>query len=185
MNDNKFKLPDPEILYAYTDETPDILKRIIKKRRANFGKKVLITGSRQNYEIFLPRITKGLLNVFMSYSSIIVGDAKGVDAVIVRKCNEMGIPYTCYGISRMGRNPESYGNYKQVEGASNYGKGAYFYRDEVMVELSDVCVAFWNGFSKGTKHTYDYARKLGKPSLLILPEKSDYEPFANEKIEWV
>lgn len=43
-----------------------------------------------------------------------------------------------------------------------HGKAAGFIRNKELVERADVVVAFWDGKSRGTKHTIDLARKAGK-----------------------
>lgn len=39
------------------------------------------------------------------------------------------------------------------------GKSAGYIRNALMVDNATHVLAFWNGVSKGTKHTIDYARK--------------------------
>jgi hypothetical protein len=39
---------------------------------------------------------------------------------------------------------------------------AYAVRDRLMAQGCDFCVAVWNGRSRGTKATFEYARRLGK-----------------------
>lgn len=41
-----------------------------------------------------------------------------------------------------------------------------------MVELCDSVLVFWDGVSKGTKHTIDYANKIGKPVEIITVSES-------------
>lgn len=48
-----------------------------------------------------------------------------------------------------------------------YGRGAPLKRNEKLVELCDVALIIWDGVSKGTKYTIDYASKLGKNVILI------------------
>jgi len=48
-----------------------------------------------------------------------------------------------------------------------YGKAAGMKRNQQIVEASDRIVAFWDGFSKGTKNTIDTAKKLGKGVTVI------------------
>lgn len=40
-------------------------------------------------------------------------------------------------------------------------------RNEEMVRLCDSALIFWDGKSKGTKHTIDYAKKLNKDVMVI------------------
>lgn len=48
-----------------------------------------------------------------------------------------------------------------------YGQGAGFKRNLTIVEKADEVVAFWDGRSKGTKHTMDLAEKAGKLRAVI------------------
>jgi predicted Rossmann fold nucleotide-binding protein DprA/Smf involved in DNA uptake len=40
-----------------------------------------------------------------------------------------------------------------------------------MVDNSDAVIAIWDGGASGTANTVEYARKQGKPVLVIDPEK--------------
>jgi hypothetical protein len=51
----------------------------------------------------------------------------------------------------------------------NLGRRAGFMRNQQIVETADRIVAFWDGESKGTKHTIDLARKAGKSVEVITP----------------
>ena len=44
-----------------------------------------------------------------------------------------------------------------------YGKKAGYLRNIDIIEYSDFVLAFWDGKSKGTKHSIDLAIKSGKP----------------------
>ncbi len=44
-----------------------------------------------------------------------------------------------------------------------YGRSAGIKRNKIMVEVSDYVICFWDGQSKGTKSTIDFARQLNKP----------------------
>lgn len=43
-----------------------------------------------------------------------------------------------------------------------YGRAAPLKRNDLMVNVCNKVLIFWDGKSKGTKHTIDYAKKLGK-----------------------
>lgn len=47
------------------------------------------------------------------------------------------------------------------------GKSAGYRRNEVMAKVADMCIAFWNGESKGTKHMIETMQKLNKPVIII------------------
>lgn len=49
-----------------------------------------------------------------------------------------------------------------------YGRAAPLKRNEEMVDMSDEVLVVWDGISKGTKHTVQYAKKVGKPIKVIL-----------------
>lgn len=40
-------------------------------------------------------------------------------------------------------------------------------RNDQMVNICDCILAFWDGTSKGTKHTIDYAKKMNKPIKIV------------------
>ena len=54
-----------------------------------------------------------------------------------------------------------------------YGKSAPLVRDEEMVEFADVTIAFWDGKSKGTKYTFDFAKKIGRKVIIHLIQEYD------------
>lgn len=47
-----------------------------------------------------------------------------------------------------------------------YGKSAGFKRNKTIVDNSDVVIAFWDGVSKGTRSTIEYARSIKKPVIV-------------------
>ncbi len=48
-----------------------------------------------------------------------------------------------------------------------YRRAAPLKRNDKMVDICDKVLIFWDGISKGTKHTIDYANKIGKPVEII------------------
>lgn len=50
---------------------------------------------------------------------------------------------------------------------ARFGKAAPLKRNEEMVELADMVLAVWDGKIRGTKHTIDYATKIGKQVKVI------------------
>lgn len=48
-----------------------------------------------------------------------------------------------------------------------YGKRAGYIRNEDIIKNSDCVMAFWNGISKGTKHSIDLASKYNKPIKIV------------------
>ena len=48
-----------------------------------------------------------------------------------------------------------------------HGNSAGYLRNAVIVEKADIIVAYWDGESKGTKHTIELAIKQRKPLIII------------------
>lgn len=47
-----------------------------------------------------------------------------------------------------------------------YGKPAGMIRNKEMADLSDACLAIWDGSSPGTKNMIEYYKTLGKPLIV-------------------
>ena len=101
--------------------------------------KVAVIGSRNltNVEIskYIPENTE----------EIISGGARGIDTLAEAWADKNGI-------SKIIIKPE-YEKFK---------RGAPLKRNEKIVELADIIIALWDGKSRGTKFTIDYAKKLKK-----------------------
>ena len=51
--------------------------------------------------------------------------------------------------------------------------GAYYlHRNVEMITMADKVIGFWNGASRGTKFTLDYAKARDKPVILIKDEEN-------------
>ena len=82
--------------------------------------------------------------------TIISGGAKGPDTVAVETAKKRGLAYKVWDAEwRI------------------YGKQAGYIRNHQIVNDCDVLVAFWNGDSKGTRHSIDFADKQGKRVIII------------------
>lgn len=104
--------------------------------------KLLIVGSRSITDYDLS------LYVDESVDLIISGGAAGVDTLAEKYADKKGI-------SKLILRPD----YKR------YGKAAPIIRNKMMVDLCDALIVIWDGKSKGTKHTIDYAQKEKSPLL--------------------
>ena len=106
--------------------------------------KVAVIGSRnlavENIGDYLPE----------GCDEIVSGGARGVDECGARLADKMGIPLTEF-----------------LPDYSKYGRAAPIVRNKQIVEYSDMVIAFWNGSSRGTKFSVDYAKKIGKPVRVI------------------
>ena len=103
--------------------------------------KVAVIGSREfkDYSLLVQFLDKKKI------SKIISGGARGADSLAVQYAKENDIELL-----------EFLPDYKK------HGRGAPLIRNKLIVDASDQVVAFWNGESRGTKYTIDYAKKIGK-----------------------
>lgn len=116
--------------------------------------KVAIVGSRdypdmQVVESFVENLYQGRTERGIEYI-IISGGARGVDTVAQNTAIRLGMKVEIF--------PADW---------ENEGKKAGYLRNIKIVEAADYIVAFWDTKSKGTKHTIDLAKKMGKPCLVF------------------
>ena len=50
---------------------------------------------------------------------------------------------------------------------AKYGRGAPMVRNRQIIDDCDKVLAFWDGKSRGTKYSLDYAESKGKPAKII------------------
>jgi len=81
---------------------------------------------------------------------IVSGGARGVDAAAKLYAGTNGHGYVEY--------PADW---------KTYGRSAGYRRNRDIVANSDAVVAFWDGKSRGTKHSIDIAREMGKPLIIV------------------
>ena len=86
---------------------------------------------------------------------IISGGADGIDQCAVSYAIKNGIAYE-----------EILPDYKK------YGKAAPIIRNKEIVRRADKIIAFWDGKSRGTLFTVNYAKGLGVPCEIILMNKN-------------
>lgn len=111
--------------------------------------KIAIIGSRECEKIDFAGNLEAVLNVSEN-DTIISGGAKGIDTLAANYAKE--------------------NNLNLIEFLPDYkknGRAATFIRNREIVDNSNVVVAFWNGKSKGTKYTLDYARKKNKRIIVV------------------
>lgn len=106
--------------------------------------KIAIIGSRGIKDLSLSKYLNSKL------TEIVSGGAKGVDSIAKKYALENNIKLV-----------EFLPEYEK------YGKYAPIKRNENIVDYSDEILAFWDGTSRGTKYVIDYAKKIGKPILII------------------
>ena len=83
-------------------------------------------------------------------SSVVSGGAKGADTYAREFANKYNLPLTEY-----------------LPEYDKYGKAAPLIRNKLIVDNCDCLIAFWDGQSRGTKFTLDYAKEKGKPIKIV------------------
>ena len=48
-----------------------------------------------------------------------------------------------------------------------YGRAAPLERNRKMVDMADAVLIIWDGHSRGTKYTLEYAKQVNKPTVLV------------------
>ncbi len=120
-----------------------------------------VIGSRSfdNYSLLNNIINDAISKLEDSNITIVSGGAKGAD--------------------KLGHKFAINNNLKYIEYKPDWdkhGKSAGFIRNKLIVDKSDMVIAFWDGSSKGTYHSMTLTKQLNKLLLLV-----DY----NGKIEVV
>lgn len=108
--------------------------------------KLLIAGSRDfhNYNLLKQYIKPEHVSVIIS------GCARGADTLAIQYAKEFNIPVEEY--------PAEW---------DKYGKSAGYKRNKVMVDKATAVIVFWDGESKGTKHTIDLTQAANKPLKIV------------------
>lgn len=107
-----------------------------------------VVGSRNfvNYGIVC-----SILDEYTDITHIVSGGARGADYLGKKYAEEKNLEYIEF--------PAEW---------DKYGRSAGFIRNKDIVNNSDIIIAFWDGISKGTENTINYARKQKKEVRIIL-----------------
>ena len=113
--------------------------------------KLAVVGSRgfKDYECL--KNTLDSIHNKIPITEIISGGAKGADSLAEKWAIENEVPTTII--------------YPEWE---LYGKSAGFIRNREIISLCDRVVAFWDGESKGTQHSFKLAKEQNKKILKIM-----------------
>lgn len=112
--------------------------------------RLAIIGSRSFKDYYKLCIEVNKLRETEEITTIISGGANGADY--------LGKKYSI----------DYYLGYKEYPAEwDKYGKSAGFRRNVDIVNDSDIILAFWDGKSRGTKHSIDLATKSGKKVIII------------------
>jgi hypothetical protein len=93
---------------------------------------------------------KHTLDNMENISMLLSGGAKGADSLAEIYAREKNIE-----LKRL------------VPDWSTYGRAAGMIRNKDIVAEAEQVVAFWDGKSKGTKHSIELAKKIGVPVLVV------------------
>lgn len=112
---------------------------------------VCINGSRSindiNLDLFIDPAHVGC---------VISGGANGVDTLAEHWAKRNGIEFVAY-----------------LAQWDKFGKKAGIMRNEDMINACDVLISFWDGKSKGTWQTIQYAYKMNVPTIVHLIQELD------------
>ena len=104
--------------------------------------KVAIVGSRDYPD---PEAVRTYVRSLPKDTTVISGGARGVDSWAVEEAIKAGLETEVF--------PADW---------KLYGKSAGYRRNSQIVAAADKVIAFWDGKSRGTKHSMDLADKEGK-----------------------
>ena len=110
--------------------------------------KLAVVGSRTltKYKLLLNE-----LNQYDGITEIVSGGAQGADKLAERYAKEKNIPIKIFKAD-WGR----------------YGKRAGYVRNKEIWDYADQGIAFWDGHSRGTAHSFELARFLGKKLKTVI-----------------
>ncbi len=108
--------------------------------------KLAVVGSRSfnNAEIFNEKMNWIINNI--QVDTIVSGGAKGADSLASEFAKQHDLELIEF-----------------IPEWDKYGKKAGFIRNELIWREADFGIAFWDGKSKGTKHSFELSKKYKKP----------------------
>ena len=110
-------------------------------------KKIAIVGSRGFTRLDLVR---QFVREQERDTVIVSGGAAGVDTVAIEEAKRLGMPHEVF-----------------LPDWSRHGRRAGILRNKQIVDAAQEVVAFWDGWSNGTKATIDMARISRKPLRVV------------------
>lgn len=112
--------------------------------------KLAVVGGRDFFDYALLKEKLDKVHSRKKITAIISGGARGADSLGAAWAIENGI-----------RCIEFFPDWNK------FGKRAGFLRNEHIISEADVCIAFWDGKSRGTKSSIDFAEKKGIPLHIV------------------
>lgn len=148
--------------------------------------RLMICGSREASPALLWQAWSAAQSAFrmnVAGWEIVVGDAHGVDAEVVRTAQIFDIPYTVVGIALHPRNGASMRHYMRLVTVSGVQAERYRERDRYLVQQADRIICLTNGQTErrsgqltGTLAVYEYAKRLNKQVELRGEDWRAHEP---------
>jgi len=112
--------------------------------------KLTIIGSRtfNDYKLLKDEVDKVLKKY--NITEIVTGGARGADTLAEQYAKEKGLKLTIF--------PAEW---------NKYGKRAGFIRNDTIWQYADLGIAFWDGESRGTQHSFKLAEKYNKKLKIV------------------
>lgn len=107
--------------------------------------KLLIAGSREIEDFDISKY------VSCDVDTILSGGAKGIDTLAEKYADK-------HRLSKIILKPKY----------ELYGRAAPLKRNEELVKMADKVLVVWDGKSRGTKYTIDYAKKMNKDLEIVI-----------------
>jgi len=136
--------------------------------------KVAVIGSRTftNYT-FMERVLNAL-NELSKITQVISGGAGGADSLSEVWADLNDVEKMIF-IAEWDKLDQPDANIKVNKFGHKYDAMAGFRRNKNIVNNSDVVIAFWDGLSKGTLDSIQYAKEINKPCKVYIFDKNTQE----------
>lgn len=121
---------------------------------------ILISGSRLIGKNGLEFAAYLVQQVAARGARIIVGDAPGVDQVVIKAAAKANVPCAIVGAHGKVRN-------RSKSAKVHLTKLSYSQRDKYMIGKADEVWCIWNGQSSGTAQVFSIAKQWGKRCVLL------------------
>jgi hypothetical protein len=124
--------------------------------------KLAIIGSRtfQNFALLCAEADK------LKPTLIVSGGARGADELAERYAEQRELPTKIFPAAWNDLNVPGAVIKTNAQG-KQYNAMAGFHRNKDIVRVADVVLAFWDGKSRGTKHSIDFAHSIGKRVAVV------------------
>jgi predicted Rossmann fold nucleotide-binding protein DprA/Smf involved in DNA uptake len=125
--------------------------------------KLAVIGSRSitDKDWVFKQIHHRMIGCYDDNYTIISGGAEGVDSLVRDFCKTNGLDFIMFQ------------PYFLLDKQAEFSSRHFFTRNRQIVFNADEVLVLWDGVSRGTKYTADYAKKTGKPVTVIEYKKED------------